>query len=93
MSYVIKDCVFGLESLIGNRVLVKTTGYFYEGLLSAMNEKVIELKDPKIIYDTGPWADDGYEIEEKLQLKSSNNWFVNVDHIESFGLSKYDEQQ
>ncbi|MCP3684562.1 MAG: hypothetical protein GY861_17995 [bacterium] len=75
----------GLESLLGDRVLIMCAGYFYEGKLSGVNEQCVELEDPGIVYETGPFTEDNYKAIQKLHV---GKWFVSMALIESFGLSK-----
>lgn len=75
----------GLESLLGERVLIFTAGYFYEGKLSGVNETCVELNDPHIVYETGSFSDDTYKDRQKLH---TDKWFVSMGLIESFGVSK-----
>lgn len=75
----------GLESLLGDRVLIMTAGYFYEGKLMGVNDACIELKDTHIVYETGSFSDSKYKDRQKLH---ADKWFVSIGMIESFGLSK-----
>lgn len=75
----------GLESLLGERVLIMTAGYFYEGKLTGVNEKCIELKDAHIVYETGSFSASDYKDRQKLH---TDVWFVSMNMIESFGKSK-----
>lgn len=77
--------VAGLESLLGERVLLLCANYFYTGKLVGVNETCVELKDPAIVYETGPWSNKGYQDEQKLHVKT---FYVSVVAIESFGVSK-----
>jgi len=75
----------GLESLLGERVLLMCAGYFYEGKLIGVSEQCVELSDPSIVYETGNFSEANYADIQKLHV---NKWFVSVPLIESFGLSK-----
>jgi hypothetical protein len=75
----------GLESLLGERVLLMCAGYFYEGKLVGVNEKCVKLEDPGIVYETGPWSEKSYKDIQKLHAA---DWYVSTGLIESFGRSK-----
>lgn len=75
----------GLESLLGERVLLMCAGYFYEGKLMGVNSQCVELSDPSIVYETGPFSENKYADIQRLH---TDKWFVSVPLIESFGRSK-----
>ena len=75
----------GLESLLGERVLIICAGYFYEGKLIGVNDSFIKLDDAGIVYSTGTWSDKNYADIQKFHTKE---WYVQRGLIESFGKSK-----
>jgi hypothetical protein len=75
----------GLESLLGNRVLLMCAGYFYEGKLIGVKKTFVKLDDAAIVYSTGTWSKKDYADIQKLHKKE---WYVRTPMIESFGLSK-----
>lgn len=75
----------GLESLLGERVLLICAGYFYEGKLIGVNSDFVKLDAAAIVYSTGAWSDSNYSDIQKLHKKE---WYVQKGLIESFGLSK-----
>jgi len=75
----------GLESLLGEKVLLLCANYFYVGVLEGVNESCILLKDPAIVYETGPWTDKQYKDVQKLHV---DKFYVQRSAIESFGISK-----
>lgn len=77
----------GLDSLLGERVLILCAGYFYEGLLVGVSETFVKLEDPSIVYSVGAWTDKLYGDIQKLNQKE---WYVQRGLIESFGKSKND---
>jgi hypothetical protein len=77
----------GLESFLGERVLLMCAGYFYEGKLIGVSEEFVKLQDPGIVYSTGEWKEKGYSDIQKLHAKE---WYVMTGLIESFGRSKLD---
>jgi hypothetical protein len=75
----------GLESLLGERVLLMCANYFYSGVLEGVNDTFVVLTDPAIVYETGAFADRTFKDEQRLHVKT---WYVRSSFIESFGLAK-----
>ena len=72
-----------LESLLGETVLVMCVNYFYEGKLTAVNSTAIELELPAIVYNTGPWTEDGWQDSQSLPAKKI---FISINAVESIGV-------
>lgn len=85
MKKIVKKTGEGLESLLGERVLLLCAGYFYEGLLIGVSQDAVKLDDAAIVYSTGAWSDKSYSDIQKLHQKE---WYVCRGLIESFGKSK-----
>lgn len=75
----------GLESLLGERILLLCANYFYTGKLVGVNETCIELEDPAIVYETGAWTNTKFQDEQRLHVKT---FYVATGAIEAFGVSK-----
>lgn len=75
----------GLESLLGEKVLLLCSAYFYTGKLTGVNDTFVELTDPAIVYQTGDWKSKTYEDVQPLHTKT---FFIQRAAIESFGVSK-----
>ena len=75
----------GLESLLGETVLIICACYFYTGNLVGVNSSYIKLEDASIVYETGPWGDKSYKDAQKLPTK---HHYVAIGMIESFGAGK-----
>ena len=75
----------GMESLIGERVLLLCANYFYTGRLMGVNDTCVLLDDPAIVYETGEWAAAKYKDEQPLNMKP---FYVQTSAIESFGRAK-----
>lgn len=75
----------GLESLLGEEVLLICSAYFYTGKLTGVNETFVQLENPSIVYETGSWDSRGYKDAQKLHTKK---FFIQREAIESFGASK-----
>jgi hypothetical protein len=75
----------GLEALLGEQVLLFCANYFYTGKLVGVNKSCVALENPAIVYETGAWDNKSYTDVQKMHVKK---WYVQLDSIESFGLSK-----
>jgi hypothetical protein len=75
----------GLESLIGEKVLLLCANYFYTGKLTGVNNTFVQLENAAIVYDTGEWDSKKYADEKELHTKT---FYVQTAAIEAFGLSK-----
>ena len=75
----------GWEALLGENVLVFATNYIYAGRLTGVNEKTVELSEPKIVYETGPFDEKGYKDAQSLPAEK---WNVCTSSVESFGKGK-----
>jgi hypothetical protein len=75
----------GLESLLGQQVMIFCLNYIYAGELAGINATCIQLKNPKIVYETGPFNQKGYADAQGLPAEV---WHVQISAIESFGLGK-----
>lgn len=75
----------GLESLLGEQVTLLCSNYFYTGKLVGVNDTCVKLKNPAIVYETGPWTDSGWA---DLQHLPCDHLYVQCTAIESFGVLK-----
>ncbi len=75
----------GLESLLGEKVVLFCSNYFYTGILKGVNSDCVLLEEPSIVYETGEWKSEKWKDNQKLHC---NKLYVNKSHIESFGLGK-----
>jgi hypothetical protein len=72
----------GLESLLGERVTLMCSNYFYTGKLVGVNTTCVLLDDAAIVYDTGDWSNSSYSDEQKLPT----SLYVQTAAIEAFGV-------
>lgn len=72
----------GLESLLGENVALWCECYIYAGKLVGVNDDCVVLADAKVVYETGPLADAGFEDAQPLP---GDEWFVRIGKIESYG--------
>ena len=75
----------GLESLLGEKVLLLCANYFYAGKLVGVNDTYIKLEEPSIIYETGEWGSAVYKDVQRLPVAE---WYIRTEMIESFGRGK-----
>jgi len=74
----------GFEKLLGERVTVFCANYIYTGKLIGVNDSVILLADPAIVYETGSFSEKHWKDAQPLP----HQWYIMVNAIESFGLLK-----
>ena len=72
----------GLESLLGEKVLLMCMNYFYHGTLAGVNEKDVLLSDAHIVYETGSWNESGFKDAQRV----CDALYVRIDAIESYAL-------
>jgi hypothetical protein len=72
----------GLDSLLGEQVLLFGLNYIYSGKLVGVNSVFVKLEDAKIVYDTGPFNQAGYKDAQSLPSKE---WYVQLSAVESYG--------
>lgn len=76
----------GLESLMGESVILMCGNYFYAGKLTGVNKTFVELSDASIVYETGSWSDVNWKDAQKLSPPGPT--FVRISWIESFRKGK-----
>jgi hypothetical protein len=74
----------GLVALLGETVTLFCANYIYTGKLERVNETCIKLSSPKIVYETGDFSEKGWKDSQALP----NDWYIQLDLIESFGILK-----
>lgn len=84
MFKLIEDKNEGLVGLVGQRVEVWCVHFFYEGVLSGVNEHEIKLDDCYIVYNTGAATSKQYETSAQ---PSKNSRYIRIGAIESYCLS------
>ena len=71
----------GLESLLGERVLLMCLNYFYVGKLMGVNRTCVMLHDASIVYETGDWSASSWKDAQAVQRSVV---YVRLAAIESF---------
>ncbi len=74
----------GLESLMGEEVILFCMNYFYAGKLEGVNEKFVLLEDAAIVYETGEFSAVRWEDAQKI----GQPLYVMIDKIEAFARGK-----
>ena len=74
----------GLMKLIGETVTLFCASCIYTGKLTGVNESCVLLTDAKIVYETGSFEEKSWKDAQSLP----NDWYVQLDMIESFGILK-----
>jgi hypothetical protein len=75
----------GLESLLGEYVLIWCECYIYYGRLVGVDEKDVVLEEAAVVYQTGPFSDEKLKDCQPLQVQK---WYVRTSKIESYGVWK-----
>ena len=74
----------GLESLLGQTVTFFCAVYIYTGELIGVNATCVKLKNPKIVYETGPFNEKAWKDAQALP----HELYLQVGMIEAFGVVK-----
>ena len=72
------------ESLVGTRVILFCTNYFYSGTLKAVSNGCLLLEDAAIVYETGEWTAAKWKDEQKM----GRDVFVRIASVEAFAAGK-----
>jgi hypothetical protein len=88
MKKIVETSASPFDPLLGKTIVVYACRFIYTGILSEVDDKVLVLTNAQIVYDTG---------EHKSPKKAwacveplwSDTWNIQVDSIESFGLSPF----
>jgi len=71
----------GLESLIGEDVVLWCLNYIYTGTLIGVNQTDVLLSNASVVYETGPLQDKEFKDAQAL----GTDWYVRTKAIESYG--------
>ena len=75
----------GLDTLMGEQVLLLCGNYFYSGKLVGVNKTCVALADCSIVYETGKWSDAKWANAEPL---GPGETYVRIQWIEAFRKGK-----
>lgn len=73
----------GLESLLGERVVLFCMNYIYSGILTGVNTHDVLLSKAKIVYETGELTGGMNKDAQPLPA----DWYIRTAAIESYGLA------
>ena len=76
----------GLESLLGETVILFCMNYFYTGKLTGVNTDDVILTNPEIVYETGSFSESGWSDAQRLLF--CDELYVRTSSIESYGKVK-----
>ena len=71
----------GLDTLLGEKVLLLCGNYFYAGKLTGVNKTQVELSEPAIVYETGEWSAKAWKDAQPL---GTGPLYVRIQWIESY---------
>jgi hypothetical protein len=74
----------GLESLLGEEVILMCSNYFYAGKLVGVNATFVKLDGAHIVYETGPWDAKAWKDSQLI----GDGHYVMQSAIESFRKGK-----
>lgn len=82
----------GFYGLLGETVTLFCGVYIYTGILEGVNDEFVKLKNPCIVYETGPYtsSDGSHKKWKDAQKLPRDEWYVMKNAIESFGIMKQD---
>jgi len=73
----------GLQSLLGENVVLWCANYIYAGKLAGVNDSDVLLHDASVVYETGELCASAWKDAQKLP----GPWYVRTASIESYGKS------
>ena len=74
----------GLSQLLGQRITLLCTNYFYTGVLAGVHETEVLLQQPAIVYETGAWTDKAWKDVQALP----QDLYVRLSAVEAYGVMK-----
>jgi len=74
----------GLESLLGEKVILFCNNYFYAGKLIGVNNVFVLLEEAGIVYETGSFTDKNWKDFQPV----GTSLYVMTSHIEAFTKGK-----
>ena len=75
----------GMESFLGNEIVLWCINYIYTGTLVGVSDTDAKLEDTKIVYETGPFNEQGWKDAQSLP---NGTHYVRLAAIESYGFPK-----
>lgn len=84
MKKIVEETGEGLEKLLGERITLFCMNYIYTGTLIGVNADCVLLRDPAIVYETGPFTDKQWKDAQALP----HDLYVMKAAVEAYGLLK-----
>lgn len=75
----------GLESLMGEKVILFCANYFYAGKLEGVSRTLVKLIDPAIVYETGDFSSKTWKDAQSMHVPEL---YVRLAMVESFARGK-----
>lgn len=75
----------GLESLLGEQVLLLCGNYFYAGKLVGVNKTYVALDGAAIVYETGEWSAPKWKDAQSL---GPGETYIRIQWIEAYRRGK-----
>ena len=75
------DAEGGPVTLLGKNVYVSCASYAYSGTVTGVNDRFLELSDPSIVYETGPWTASAWKDAQRLPTDSITIFFSQVESV------------
>jgi hypothetical protein len=69
-------------NLEGKHIVVIAANYIYEGILADDTPDALHLREPSIIYATGPWSQQSWQRAERLPIPVLR---IERSAVEAFG--------
>jgi len=70
----------GMIALLNKQVMLFCLNYIYTGKLIGVNDICVLLENPRIVYETGSFADKGFKDAQALPFAL----YINLSAVESF---------
>ena len=80
MKKLITDVADGLESLLGERVMLWCANYIYSGVVEGVSATCVKLTDAHVVYETGELT----SSENKNTQQVGSDLYVQIAAVESF---------
>jgi hypothetical protein len=74
-----------LHELIDRHVVVWCVNYIYSGQLESFDASFLRIKDPHVVYETGPLTDKDFKDAQPLP---GDYWYIARSAIESIGVKR-----
>lgn len=77
----IVDVEGGPVTMLGMTVVVMCTSYIYTGTLTGVNAHFIEVSEPSVVYETGPWSGATFKDVQRLPTKKQILFYGQIENM------------